>query len=67
MPKDCVGLCIWPDRIIKIAAGLGERESFDTLIHEVVHAIAFSTNTSINHRIINRIECPLADVIKQLV
>lgn len=60
---DCVGLCVFDDREIYILRGQTPRERGATAWHEILHAIEWEYKVKIGHRIINRLEYAMLDVL----
>ena len=60
-----LGLCCPVSRRIHILGGLPPGEAWEVLIHEVLHAIEFGVGLELGHKVINRLERPLASVLGQ--
>lgn len=65
--KGVLGMCDDAEHIIYIRTRLSEHDLLSTLIHEVLHAIEYTTQTPLPHKSIYLIEAPLASVFKQLL
>lgn len=61
--KAQVGECDPGDRIISIKRGIGQRETFFTLVHELLHAIEFEYGFNINHKLVYKLERCLSEII----
>jgi hypothetical protein len=53
---DTRGQCDIEDKIILIQKDLGEKETFETLIHEVLHALEFELKIKITHKAVYSLE-----------
>lgn len=59
---DTVGQCDPGTRVISLKRG--EKDTFSTLIHEVLHAIQFEKGVKLTHKNIYELEGPLATVLR---
>jgi len=57
------GECCPSDLEIRILQGIGRKESFDTLVHEMFHAIEISWDIKIPHSIIYLLEEPMREFL----
>jgi hypothetical protein len=64
--QNAVGLCDEGAQVIKIAYGQSPRERFRTFLHELLHAVDFEYKLRLPHRLIYRLEGPLADALLNL-
>lgn len=65
LPRDLAGDCA-SDHKIRINKDLSEYEKLVTLVHEAMHAVEFSRNVKVGHRVIEKLEAPIASLIVQL-
>jgi len=61
--KDCDGLCDLTNRVIYIKESLSYTEVFNTLVHEVLHAVAEEYNIKLTHKAVYQLEAALSDLI----
>jgi hypothetical protein len=61
---DCMGLCNADNRTIIIKTSLSDTQALETLIHELLHAIAFEFQIKIPHSLIYAIERPIIRILK---
>ncbi len=59
-----MGLAEPNERMIYIKIGMSERDTFKTLLHEVIHAIEFESETPIPERITETLEEGIFKVLK---
>lgn len=60
--EETVGLCDPSDYLIWIKQGLSPRDRMETFIHEVLHAIEFSHDIDIPHRLVYAIARHWTDI-----
>lgn len=65
LPRDLAGDCA-SDHKIRINKDLSQYEQLVTLVHEAMHAVEFSRNVKVGHRVIEKLESPIASLIVQL-
>lgn len=53
---DVLGECRFDSKQIAMKSGLSERETYKTLIHEVLHAMEFERGIKISHKAIYQLE-----------
>lgn len=58
------GLCDPKTRTLFIKKGLTERQTLITLVHEILHALESDCDIDLGHRIINKIDFVIADLIR---
>jgi len=58
-----IGLCCAETQTIYIKQGLSKAERVSTFFHELLHAIEFEFEFDMPHKLIYRLEGPLAQVI----
>lgn len=63
--SDDVGLCVWDDKLIWVKASQSDRQILTTLVHEIFHAISYSYELNITHPTIEKLEHPIADLIRK--
>lgn len=63
LKDDWAGYCCDESRTIYLAAGMGKKETFVTLVHELLHAMDFDFDIRIPHRVVYGLEEPLALLI----
>ena len=63
-PKDTVGLCDDGDKMIWIRLGQTPRERWKTLTHEIAHALEAEYQIKIPHKLIYRLEEPIARLLE---
>jgi len=51
------------DQEIRIVYGLTRKELFETLIHELIHCLEAEYDIEFGHKVINKLEGPLAKLI----
>lgn len=61
--EDWRGYCSDDDRTILIVSGQGRRATYETFIHECLHAIEYEYKITISHKTIYELEAPLAHLI----
>ena len=59
-----MGICNATARIIIIKSNLSDTQALETLIHELLHAIAFEFGIKIPHSLIYAIERPIIRILK---
>lgn len=64
MGKDTRGECS-PEGIISIAQGISREQVYETLVHELLHAIEFEYGIDIPHKLIYELEVPLTEFLLQ--
>lgn len=57
------GLCCSDKQVIYIARGISKAEKVQTFFHELLHAIEFEYDIEIDHKLVYKLEGPLAQVI----
>lgn len=60
---DCYGETDSGEKTIKIKKGLSPRETFSTLIHELLHVIEFEAPVRIKHRTVYKLEKALFNLL----
>lgn len=63
--SDDLGLCIWDDKLIWVRSTQSERQILITLVHEIFHAMAYSYDLKLGHPVINKLQSPIADLIRK--
>lgn len=58
------GICDLYDKQVLIKDNLNEKLTFETFIHECMHAIEREYNLEVSHSLITNLEEPLADFIR---
>lgn len=59
--KDTLGLCDHSNKTLYIKTGQKRKEALKTLIHEVLHAFEDEYEIVLGHKVINKLEDPLAN------
>lgn len=62
---NCRGICDPETKTIVIALGLPKKQRVETFFHELLHAVEFEFGVRISHKLIYRLEGPLASVFQQ--
>lgn len=65
LPEDTWGICDPSTNEILILKTLSPTITFDTWLHEILHAIEFSYDLKIPHDLIVKLEEPIREFIKQ--
>lgn len=60
-----LGLCCPEDKVILIKVGQKPQARLQTFFHELLHAIEFEYGVKISHKLIYKLEGPLADIVAQ--
>lgn len=58
-----LGCCNWETKEIFIKIGLNPKERAMTLVHELLHALEFEYDLSIDHALIYRLERPIYNLV----
>jgi hypothetical protein len=64
--KDLYGKCNPSELKIYVKSDLSDFDQISTLVHEVFHAIEYTRNFEIGHRMIEKMENPIASLIFQM-
>lgn len=62
--EDILGLCDPSLRTIYIKKQQTKRQQMATLVHEILHAMEFEYDFNLTHKVIGKIENPVADFIR---
>ncbi len=65
--RDIVGYCDPSTNEILIKAGQSKEDELATLVHEYIHAIEYSRDIEIPHKLVYKLERDLASLIYQLL
>lgn len=65
LPKDTVGEADPVKCEIRILKGLGPKARLTTYVHEVLHAMEFSFDINLPHKLVRALEEPLVDFFLQ--
>ena len=49
--------------VIRIKIGMSDRETFNTFVHEVLHAMDFSHKINLNHKTVYALEVAIAEFL----
>jgi len=60
---EVAGLCCPSEQILYIKTRMGKVETVRTLFHEILHAIEYEYGITMPHKLIYKLEAPLAQVI----
>lgn len=60
----CMGICNGLTKTIIIKSNLSDRQTLETLIHELLHAICFEFDVRIPHKLIYALEAPIIRILK---
>lgn len=60
---NCLGITIWPDRIIKIKSTQSHPQILTTFIHELLHAISFEHDFQLPHKTVYDLERSIVDLL----
>lgn len=62
---DDLGVCVWDDKVIWVNSKQSEKQITITLVHEILHAIAYSHKLTLRHPTIEMLQGPIADLIRK--
>jgi hypothetical protein len=62
-PENTIGLADPSDQVIYVKSGQGFRQTLATLIHELIHACEFTYEYDIPHKLIDKLDEHLADIL----
>lgn len=65
--NEVVGYCTWAERAIYLSAELAGDLLLSTLIHEVIHAVSYTTGVKISHKAVYKIEEALGPLLWELL
>lgn len=57
------GICDPEKKTITIKSGMSDRETFNTLVHELLHAIEFEHGLKIKHKMIYKLEKAIVEML----
>lgn len=61
--KETLGLCDPAESLILIKMGQGKRATFETFIHELMHALEFEYDFRMEHKLIYNLESKVAQLL----
>lgn len=61
--KNKMGLCDPEEHTIKIKMGMSATETFNTFLHEVLHAMEFEYNLKISHKLVYQLELAISNFL----
>lgn len=67
LDESIAGACHLDSKVILISSKEKGREALATAIHECCHAIECELKIKLGHRVINKIEHALAEIVQQIV
>jgi hypothetical protein len=62
--QSCMGICVKEDRTITLKLGMSNSDTAKTFIHELIHAIEFTYEEPIPHRVVETLDEAIFKVLK---